>query len=150
MAFDFNAIASAIATRFSSANVTAPSSETNVRASTSALPQAISVEPTVLVYPPEITLAYTAGTRHGVAEFPVRFYLQQIRDNGRNATLVNKWLGSLYAQLEGQVHLGLSGYVAQAVVSAITPGDLTYGGITYLGLEFTVTVSLWEGLSPTA
>src|SRR5689334_10908683 len=100
MSVDFNAIASALATRFSSANVTAPSGETNVRESTASLPDAISKEPTVLVFPPtSIELDFGASLRKGLVTYPVRFYIYRVRDSKRNAVLINKWIGALYAQL---------------------------------------------------
>lgn len=153
MAVDFNAIAAALATRFSSANVTAPSGETNIRSATSALPGQVTVEPTVLVFPPEpggIEFSYTASTRTGVAVFPVRFYLWRIRDNGRNATLCLKWLGSLYDQLSGQVQLGLSSYVTHAVIGNMGVARLTYGGAEFEGVVMDAEVHFWEGLTPTA
>lgn len=153
MAVDFNAIATALATRFSSTNVTAPSGETNIRSSTSALPSQITLEPSVLVFPPEpggIEYHYTAGTRSGIAIFPVRFYLFQIRDNGRNATLCLKWLGALYDQLSGSVHLGLSSYVTHAVVSNMGVARLSYAGLEYEGVALDAAVHFWEALSPTA
>lgn len=153
MAVDFNAIASALATRFSSTYVTAPSGETNIRASTSALPGQIVMEPTVLVLPPEpggIEMHYTAGTRSGTATYPVHFYLWRIRDNSRNATLCLKWLGALYDQLSGQVHLGLSSYVTHAVIRNMGVARLTYGGAEFEGVVMDAEVHFWEGLTPTA
>jgi hypothetical protein len=154
MSVDFNAIATAIATRFSSTYVTAPSGETNVRLSTSALPEAIVREPTVLVFPPSITLSYGPSLRKATASYPVRFYIYKVRDTGRNATLMNKWIGSLYAMLPDTLaHLGLSSYVTSAVATNIQVGPLTYGesgGIEYHGIELTIDVHIWEGLSATA
>lgn len=147
---DFNAIALAIATRFSSTHVTAPSGETNVRTSTSALPDAITKEPTVLTYPPEVELSYGPSIRKAVASYPVRFYIYKIRDGARNATLINKWLTSLYAQLDGQVHLGLATYVTHAVVRNISAGILPYAGVDFHGIELTVEVHISESLSATA
>jgi hypothetical protein len=153
MSVDFNAVAAAVATRFSSTNVTAPAGETNVRLSTSALPGQIIAEPTVLVLPPEpggIELHYASGTRTGIATFPVHFYLWRIRDQGRNATLCLKWLGALYDQLSGQVHLGLSSYVTHAVISNMGVARLTYAGAEFDGVTLDAAVHFWEALSPIA
>lgn len=151
MSVDFDAIAVALAVRFSSTNVTAPSGETNVARSTSALPDAISDEPTVLVFPPsEVRFGYGPSIRKGVATYPVRFYIYKVRDNSRNATLLNKWIGALYAQLDGQVHLGLSSYVTHAVVTHMAAGPLSYAGTEYHGIELTVDVHLGEGMTTTA
>lgn len=151
MSVDFNAVAQAIAVRFSATNVTAPTGEQPVALATEALPGAIVDEPTLLVYPPtNISLEYTSGTRSGMAVFPVRFYIYKIRDTGRNATLILKWLGALYAQLDGQVHLGLPDYVTHAVVRGISAGELTYAGETYHGVELSVEVHFWEALAAVA
>lgn len=151
MSVDFNAIASALATRFSSANVTAPSGETNVRVATASLPDAIKVEPVVLVFPPsDVSFSYGPSIRKGVAEFPIRFYIYKVRDAKRNAVLINKWVGALYAQLDGQVHLGLSAYVTHAVISRIQAGPLSYANQEYHGIELTAEVHLGEGMSATA
>lgn len=152
-AIDFNAIASAIATRFSANNITPPSGETDIRLSTHQLPASIAVEPTVLVMPPDpdgIEFGFGASTRIGTAVYPVNFYLYRIRDNARNVTLALKWLSSLYAQMEGQVHLGLDTYVTHADVTSLGIARLTYGGEEFDGVAMEVTVSLWEALSPTA
>lgn len=155
MSADFNAMASAIATRFSSTYVTAPSGEQNVRVSTASLPDAITVEPTVLVFPPEtVEFSYGPSLRTGVASFPVRFYIYRARDTKRNAVLLNKWVSALYQQLDGQVHLGLSDYVAHADITAMGVGPLSYGegeaAVRFHGIELTVQVHLWEGVSFTA
>jgi len=150
---DFNAIASAVATRFNSSNVTAPSGETNVRAATHQLPQGIVVEPTVLVFPPEpgaISLTYNAGALSGVAVYPVRFYLWRIRDESRNSVLCLKWLGSLYAQLQGKVQLDLSAYVAHALIRNLGVGRLSYGGVEFEGIELEAEVHFWEALNAVA
>lgn len=150
---DFDAIANAIAARFTAANVTPPTNETDIRESTAALPQAIRLEPTVLVFPPEpggIELSYMGGTLSGIATFPVRFYLWRIRDNARNAALVNKWLGSLYPQLIGQVHLGLSSYVTHAVIRDLGAARLTYANDEFEGIALTAEVHFWEALNAVA
>jgi hypothetical protein len=148
---DFDAIAVALAVRFGPTVVSAPSGETNVVQSTAALPDAITDEPTVLVFPPSsIQFSYGPSIRKGVAFYPVRFYIYKVRDTSRNSTLLNDWISALYAQLDGQVHLGLSSYVDYGVVDEIMVGPLTYAGIEYHGLEFTVRVPFQEGLSLTA
>ena len=147
---DFKAISQAIATRFSAANVTPPAGETNVQLSTEALPDTITNEPTVLVFPPTVEWRYGSGTRPGMASFPVRFYLYQVRDTSRNADLMLDWMTALYAQLEGSVHLGLSSYVADSKITDVKAGAMDYAGVTYHGIEFTVDVRLSEALSPVA
>ncbi len=153
MSVDFNAIAEALAVRFGPTKVTAPSGERNVRLATSALPNDIVAEPTVLVFPPvHVGLSYGPSVRKGVATYTVNFYIYKIRDTPRNSVLLNKWLGTLYAQLDGQVHLGLSDYVTHAVVTDIAVGPLVYpaGGLEFHGIQLTVDVHCWEGLSAVA
>lgn len=152
--FDYKAIADAIATRFSSANVTAPSGATNVRVSTASLPDAITQEPTVLVFPVETAdFEYESSTRTGIARFPVRFYIYRVRDTKRNADLLNNWATALYGQLDGKVQLGLA-YVAYAVVKSFGVGPMTYGegdsAVRFHGIEFAVEVHLAEGVAFTA
>jgi hypothetical protein len=150
---DFNAVANAIATRFSSANVTAPSGETNIRESTAALPDGITKEPVVLVYPPSsVELSYGPSIRKAIVTYPVRFYIYKIRDGKRNAVLINKWLTSLYDQLTGQVHLGLASYVNHADVVGMAAGQFNYtaNGPEFHGIELTVNVYLGEGLAAVA
>lgn len=153
--FDFKAIADAIATRFSSANVTAPSGATNVRVSSASLPDAITAEPTVLVFPVETAdFDFESSTRTGVARFPVRFYIYRVRDTSRNAVLLNNWATVLYGQLDGKVQLGLGSYVAYSVIKSFGVGPLTYGegdsAVRFHGIEFSVEVHLAEGIAFTA
>lgn len=153
--FDYKAIADAIATRFSSANVTAPSGATNIRASTASLPDAITKEPTVLVFPVESAeFEYESSTRTGTARYPVRFYIYRVRDTKRNADLLNNWATALYGQLDGKVQLGLSSYVTHAVVRNFAVGPLIYGegdsAVRFHGIEFAVDVHLAEGVAFTA
>lgn len=149
---DFNAIASAIATRFSSSNVTAPSGETNIRLATHQLPDALNVEPAILVFPPEsVDFSYGPSLRKAIVQYPVRFYIYQLRDNKRNAVLLNKWLTSLYAQLPDTLaHLGLSSYVNHAENTHMAVGPLTYAGTEYHGIELTIEVYIGEGFTATA
>lgn len=152
MSVDFNAIAVALAVRFAAAAVTAPAGEANIQESTSALPDTITDEPTVLVFPPsDITFGYGPSLRKGVAEYPVRFYIYKVASTARNATLLNKWVSALYAQLDGQVHLGQSAAgVTHAVITRIQAGPLSYAGIEFHGIELTVEVHLSEGLNAVA
>ena len=149
MSFAFYTVAQAIAVRFGPTVVSAPSGEDNIAQSTAALPDVISDEPTVLVFPPEVQFGYGPSLRKAVATYPVRFYLWNVRDKPRNAALVMNWISALYASIDGQAHLGLSSYVNTATLGTVTPGTLTYGGTEFYGLELSVEVTLSEGLSAT-
>lgn len=150
MSVDFYAVAQAIATRFSSAVVTAPAGETNVQQSTAALPDVISDEPTVLVFPPDVHFSFGPSSRKGVVIYPVRLYLYKVRDMPRNVALMNNWITQTYGVLDGQVHLGLSSYVDYARVTDVVVGPLEYAGVEYHGVELTVEVHVSEGLTLTA
>jgi hypothetical protein len=150
MSFDFKAVADAIAVRFGPTIVTAPSGETNIQQSTASLPDAISDEPTVLVFPPAVRFTFGTSLRKAVAEYPVRFYLYKVRSHSRNTDLLNNWITALYATLDGQGHLGLSGTVNYGWMTDVQPGPLEYNGTNYDGLEWTVKVNLGEGMTVTA
>jgi hypothetical protein len=146
---DFNAVASAIATRFGAA--TAPSGETAIRLASATLPNQIPAEPVVLVYPPTtLDFTYNGGVTSIVATYPVRFFLWRTRDKGRNAVLINKWLGALYRQLAGQAHLGLSSYVNDARIESMGAASLSYGGEEFDGITIDVEVHIWEASEATA
>lgn len=149
-AIDFEDVAQAIVTRFSAANVTQPSGEDDVRLATEQLPNQIGPTPAMLVFPPIVSFSYGPSTRKATAVYPVRWYLYRVKDQPRNASLILRWMASLYAQLEGQVQLGLSSYVTHGVVSELTPGLLSYADEQFEGIETTVTVHMWEGLAPVA
>src|SRR3990167_6934100 len=152
MAVDFNACAVALAVRFAAAAITPPSGERDIVLSTSALPQNIVQEPTVLVFPPgpdDINFRFWSMSRGGTIVFPVRFYLWRIRDNARNATLCLKWLGPLYAQLDAEVHLGQENAGVQyAVIRNMGIGRLTYSDGEFDGITLDAEVHIAEALNP--
>jgi hypothetical protein len=156
MSFDFGAVAAAIATRFSAAEVTPPAGYGEVRVSTHLIPNALTSFPTVVVFPPEVTFSYTPSSRQApTTDFVVRLYLDKPMDYGRATTKVYAWMTALYGQLDGQFQLGL-GYVAWAQVVSMGAGELRFGdaGVNgapgYPGIEFTVRVHLVEGVAFTA
>lgn len=151
MSVDFKAIADALAVRFSSTYITAPSGESAISLSTASLPNAIAEERTALVFPAsEVDLEYPPSARKGIALYPVRFYLYKVRDTPRNTELLNEWLTKLLPALDGQAQLGLSSYVNWAQVVHAEIGPLTYGQIEFHGIELTVAVHFGYGVSFTA
>lgn len=152
MSFGFKEMADAIATRFSSTYVTPPSGEENVSQSTASLPAAITDDRTVLVFPmAQAAFEYPPSARKGVARYPVRFYLYEIRSTPRNTELLNSWATSLHTVLDGQTHLGLSADgITGAEIVRIEVGPLSYGGIEFHGIEFTVDVHFGYGVTFTA
>ena len=147
MAFDFSAVAAAIAVRFGPTIVSAPSGETAITQSTSTLPDVISDDNVVLVFPPELDFNYGPSLRKALAIYPVRFFIYKVGDNPRNSAKLYAWLNAFYATLDAGTHLTLSTYVQTAVLESAKVGELNYGGIAFYGIEFQVRVVLGEGLS---
>lgn len=147
---DIHAIATAIAGRFAAGNVTAPSGYPNIASSTAEPPDAITSLPAVVVYPPQGSWSYTAGSaRTGDLSYPVRIFLGTMHDTPRGATLVNKWHSVLLEQLMGQLALGqASNGVTHSFITSSQAGTLRYADIEYYGVELTVNVHLVEGINP--
>jgi hypothetical protein len=146
MPISAESIASAIATRFSSANITPPSGYTNIRTATEQLPQQLGATPAVLVlWDGEGDHEYPPSSRTVPIRFIVRFFYDLTQDNPRVTLDLLKWRDALYTALDGQTHLGLSSYVTNAVVTAIgKPGTIEYADQSYAGFDITVTVYCWE------
>jgi hypothetical protein len=143
---DFDAISQAIVDRFSPANVTAPVGEETIKFSTDDLPDTITDEPCVLVYPPNVVIT-TSNIKSGIATFPVRFYIYKTtRTNKRNSALIRKWMNALYAQFDaaGDTYLQLPAYVTGSSISALRPGALRYWKDVFNGIEFTVDIPFQE------
>ncbi len=148
---DVQAIAQALAARFAPANVTPPSGLQNIRVSTEYLPDFIGAPPTVLVFPPEETFAYTPGSRQSVQDWPIRFYEAQVTGPGRTVDRLYRWRSVLIGQLLDQTQLGESADgVAWVGIVAARIGTLTYGDVEFQGIEMVARVRLAEGINPVA
>jgi hypothetical protein len=147
---DFDAIGVALAARFAAAQITAPTSEQTIRLATSEIPNQLNTFPAVVVFPPEVEMAYLGGIRSGVAVFPVGFYLPNLRDRPRNARLLNKWLKSLYAQMDVAIQFGGVAYVTWAEMFTTGTGQVTYADEPYEGIDLAVHVHFWEPLGAVA
>ena len=148
---DVQAIAQALAARFAPANVTPPSGLQNIRVSTEYLPDFIGAPPTVLVFPPEETFAYTPGSRQSVQDWPIRFYEAQVTGPGRTVDRLYRWRSVLIGQLLAQTQLGESADgVAWVGIVAARIGTLTYGDVEFQGIEMVARVRLAEGINPVA
>lgn len=145
-------IASAIATRFSAANVTPPSGEPEPAVVTADLPESITFFPTLLVFPPVMDEASYNASRN--RSFPLVYnvvlFLSRSDGTPRRAKRVHDWVTALYGQLGGQLQLGLSSYVALATVERFYAGTVGYEGIDYDGIAFSVSVRISEAYSPVA
>lgn len=147
---DIAAIGSALAARFSSANVTPPAGYDNVALATHELPNAITTTPTVLVFPPEVESFFSGHKRSTNLLFPVRWYIAQTSDKPRAIAALLAWYGVLLDQLEAQFDLGLtSGGVSYAVVSTADSGVADYAEVEYAMIQLDVLVHVEEGYAPT-
>lgn len=150
---DFDAIATAIANRYTAATITAvaggpPAGLVNVRKATADLPNQLGALPAVLVFPASGDLRSANGTRVGEHSFFVRFYFAVTKDLPRELNACRRWLTILVDQLKGSVQLG--GAVVLATVTTWRVGTLTYGAKDYTGLEIGVRVVTSEGWNGTA
>lgn len=147
---DVHAIATAIADRFSAANVTPPSGYDDIALATADMPNALTSLPAVIVFPPDGNWTFNAGgARVGDLRFMVRVYLGPMLDTGRNAVMVNKWHSVLVEQLLGRLALGQANNgVTHSFITSTSSGVIEYADIPYVGLEIEVTVHLVEGINP--
>ena len=137
-----DAIAAAIAARYTNANMPAPGGLPGVRLATSALPTALTRGlPAVLVFPDQGSMSSGNGTRRATLVYLVRFYLCVRKDLGRETAQVLTWLPVLVGQHQGGITLGLS---ASGVTAARTvgwrAGVLRYAAQAYTGAELRVEV----------
>jgi len=150
MTFDAKAIGNAIASRYSS--VTPPAGESAIAFATASLPDEITNEPALIVYPPlPGSFSFGPGVRKGVIEFPVRFFLYKTGNAKRNSDLLLSWASVLYSQVAGQIQLGLSSYVTWAEVNGFPAlGKIKYSDTEFYGVEFVVGVHVWEAVAAVA
>lgn len=147
---DIDAIANAIVTLYST--VTPPSGQPSLTDVTADLPDAISNERTLLVFPPEEPeWAQGPSFRKTTLLIPIRFYLWKVRDNPRTTRLLRNWNTVLYSQFDASVHLGLADYVHWArIVSGPGTSRITYAGTEYSGLTYMAGVRVSEPVLATA
>ena len=145
---DVAAIASALATRMG--QVSAPTGYDGVRTATHLLPNAITVTPTVLVFPPDIDSVFSGHKRSSDLVFPVRFFVAMTSDRPRALAELYAWQEGLLDQLEGSYDLDLTGTgVTHAVVLSMSSGTGEYAEKEYAVIEIDVGVHVEEGFSPT-
>lgn len=147
---DFDAIAAAIAARFVSGALTAPTGYATIRSSTANPPGAIGPTPAVVVSADqgEFTGAGN-GLRVGSQSWFVRFYFDQTSDLERTEPALRKWLNVLQYQLRGATQL-TTPLVDRAYIGAWKIGILAYGGVDYAGIELTVYTATSEGWAAVA
>ena len=136
---DFTAIASALAGRYTAAQLTAPTGYRTIRLSTYTPPEGLPPLPCVLVFPPEDGAYDTGnGTRTGAHTWVVRFYYDQAGDLARQGAALLAWAPVLFDQLRLSAQLG--GLVASARLSSYKIGYFGYAGEEYAGIEMRVVV----------
>lgn len=142
---DSYAIASAIATRYSAANVTPPSGEEDPKVATADLPENITFFPTLVVSPPRLDAANYTPSKGLLLPltYQVTLFLSKADGSPRRAKAVHDWVTALYPQLEPQIQLGLA-YVALATMTSFRAGTVRYGGEEYDGIVFDVRVLVSE------
>lgn len=135
---DMDAVATAIATRYTAAQVTPPTGYNNIRASTADIPNQLPPLPCVVVFPDSGDFRTGNGTRMGGHDFLVRFYFAQAIDLTRDMNALRKWTTILTDQLKLSTQLG--GIVDVATVDGYQMGLLKYVGETYSGVELRIHV----------
>jgi len=142
---DFDAIAVALAGRFSSANVTPPVGFQNIRVATADLPGQMTVLPAVLIFADNGDFQTGNGQRQGGHQFTARFYLTEagLGDLPRDMPVLRKWLTVLVDQYKLAAQLG--GIVSSCRLMTWKIGIMDYAGVTYSGIEMGVHVVTNEG-----
>lgn len=140
-------IASALATAFGPASVTAPSGEPALASCTHLLPDRIDQTPCALVFPPVEELAYPPSSRASQMDWVVRFYLFRTADTPRQTDRLYLWMDALYPQLDDRVHLSLSSVVEVADVVGMRAGTIEYASEAFDGIEVAVRVTAGESVT---
>jgi len=148
---DIAAIGSAIATRFSSGSLTAPSGYTTVQKSTSKRQKGPGKLPMVVVsWVGTRDITYGYGHRAGVADFEATFYYAKSADIEITDDGLQAWSDVLIDRLLGQIQLGegdATNEVRGAYVRSITPGDERLGDAELAVLEIAIEVEFEHDVS---
>lgn len=128
--------------------MTAPAGYSAIRLSTAEAPNQLPPLPCVLVFADNGTFDSGNGTRLGVHDFIVRFYLSQSIDLPREMVGLQKWATVLFDQHLTSVQLG--GTVVSTSLQTYRLGELTYAGDNYAGIEFGVRCVTSEGWAAVA
>lgn len=145
---DWAAIAAAVATRYTAAQMTAPTGYRAIRTSTHKLPNQMPPLPCVLVFPDSGDFRVGNGTRLGAHRFIVRFYYDQTGDLPRATEALLAWLTVLADQHKAGVQLG--GLVDTVSTIEWKIGALSYAGVDYVGIEFGLEIVTSEAWAATA
>ena len=152
---DLADIASALATRYSSGSLTAPTGYTTVQSSTHLLAEGGGKTPFVrILFDGLHDVELPVGRRRkGIARFIVRFHVDQASSLENVTTALYAWHDVLLDRTVGQLQLGegaTSNAVTGAYVSGTRFGLTTLGGAEYAVIELTVDVSFNHSVSAAA
>lgn len=143
------AIAAAIAARFATA--TTPTGQHPLVDCTEQLKTGIGGVPSLFVFPPDEPDIQTAmSTRLTLQTYPVRLYLATVPYDPTDIVKVYGWQFAFQDVILLRSQLGLGGMVAFARLSSSRVADVLYAGVTYLGIDMTVTVKVSEPVQPAA
>lgn len=142
---DFDAIATAVAARY--AAVAGPGGVL-VRSATARPPNTLTALPAVVVFPDSGALEVGNGTRTGVHDFKVQFFLGAPKSLTRDWAKLTAWLTVLVDRHLAAIQLG--GTVTVVRTRTWKIGILTYGATDYSGIELGVRVITDEPWTPTA
>lgn len=137
-------IADALATKFLTANLTAPSGYPALRHSTARLPNSIPTSPWVLVMLTEGEVVLGAQELNHSLEFHVLFhYAKHTGDLARDMAGMLAWIGVLLTATFSDMDLGVTG-TRKAYPTGYKLAVFTYGGDEYYGWDITFTVDYNE------
>ena len=146
---DYAAIASALAARYASGAMTAPTGYRAIRVSTYQPAEGPPPLPCVFVFPPEAGTFDTGnGTRTGEHDWTVRLLYDQAGDLARQTAALLAWAAVFVDQLKASVQLG--GTVVSATMTGYKIGYFSYADMMYAGIEGTVHVVTSEAWAATA
>jgi DNA mismatch repair protein MutH len=140
MTLDIDAIAEALATRYSA--LTPPTGYTAIHAATSHAANAAVQTPYLIVWTRTGELVYSGGgLRQGETDFDVVLYLDRAQhDMPRETERLQKWVGVLLDATHAATKLGLSATVLKALPVSWEIDDQRYAGPTYDILRIRVRV----------
>lgn len=142
---DFDAIAVAVAARY--LNAAGPGGAT-VRVATAKLPNTLTALPAVLVFPDSGAFEVGNGTRTGVHDLKVQFFLGAPKSLARDWAKLTAWLTVLVDRHLAGMQLG--GLVTAVRTRTWKIGMLKYGDNEYSGIELGIRIVTDEPWSPTS
>ena len=126
MSMDTYSVGTALAARF--ASITPPAGYDPIRGAAVFMPDSISVFPYVIVLPPDSTLSYMMNKQvDELYSFTVRFIIPRSMGTDRGTKALYAWRDAIVKACLGNQNLDVGG-VYSCLVSAVSIGDVSYGG----------------------